>query len=169
VVTPKEPAHDYYGPSNAAWLWKMDLTCKSLPPSSTTRPRADGDSSKNALSPARRWSIGGGDHRTLVTVAAAMQRGRNFAAAGLGSLTWEDAEGTRWVLSPSGDRRIPTSKFRSRPGNPRRSGRIQGGRAGRRDRADAGLTSRDMDQAEPPVIANGVVYAERRVQRPGDR
>jgi outer membrane protein assembly factor BamB len=87
----------------------------------------------------------------------------NFAAAGTwGALaTWEEANGTRWILVPFWGPKH--SQFTA----PIEYGDVvRGGVAAFKMEDKAGkvvLTpawlSRDMDQAEPPVVVNGVVFA----------
>jgi outer membrane protein assembly factor BamB len=88
----------------------------------------------------------------------------DFAEAGIwGSLTtWEDAKGTRWVLTSFWGPKH--SKFKA----PIENGEIRKGAiaaftmqstaAGGAQLAPAWL-SRDINQAEPPLIANGMVFA----------
>ncbi len=75
--------------------------------------------------------------------------------------TWEDSKGTRWVLTPfwgpvHPDFKVPVSYGPVRHGAvvafkvEEKNGKLQ---------LTPAWMSRDMDQAEPPVIANGVVFA----------
>jgi hypothetical protein len=88
----------------------------------------------------------------------------DFAEAGIwGSLnTWLDDKGTRWVLTPFWGPKH--SKFKAPIENgPIKKGAIAAfkvvdGKDGR-PQLDPVWLSRDMDQAEPPVVANGVVFA----------
>ena len=62
-------------------------------------------------------SIGGADHQTpMYRTLLLCNEEVDFAAAGIwGSLaTWEDAKGTRWILTPIWDRRTPSSRRPSR-------------------------------------------------------
>jgi outer membrane protein assembly factor BamB len=87
----------------------------------------------------------------------------NFASAGIwGSLaSWEDSKGTRWVLTPIWGRKH--SQFKAPIENgPVNDGaivafkvEIQGGKP----TLVPAWISRDMNRAEPPVIANGLVFA----------
>ena len=109
-------------------------------------------------------SIGGDDHRTpLYRTPLICNEEVNFASAGIwGSMaTWEDAKGTRWVLTPFWGPKH--SKFKA----PIENGPVKYGaiaafkveeKAGKWTLAPAWI-SRDMNRAEPPVIANGVVFA----------
>ncbi len=109
-------------------------------------------------------AIGGVDHRTPVYRSPLICNEEvNFAAAGIwGSMaSWEDSKGTRWVLTPIWG--PPHSEFKVPVSNgPVIHGAIVAFKVedvnGRTVLTPAWM-SRDMDQAEPPVIANGVVYA----------
>ena len=108
--------------------------------------------------------MGGPDHRTpLFRSELICNEDVNFASAGIwGNLaSWQDSSGTRWVLMPFWGPMHSKFKF------PTSYGPIKKGAIGAFKVEDVNgktqLTpvwvSRDMDQAEPPVIANGVVYA----------
>jgi outer membrane protein assembly factor BamB len=109
-------------------------------------------------------SIGGDDHRTpLYRGPLICNEDVNFASAGIwGSLaSWEDTKGTRWVLTPIWGAKH--SKFKA----PIENGLVKDGaivafkmeeKNGKLQLAPAWI-SRDMNRAEPPVIANGVIFA----------
>ncbi len=157
---------DYYGPSNAEWLWKRDLdmqvTCAIF---NYKGKELMVDSGKECVMYLMDLdSIGGDDHRTpLHRTPLYCNEEVNFASAGVwGSLaTWEDAKGTRWVLSPFWGPKH--SKFTA----PIQNGVVKMGavvafkvtddKAGKPTLTPAWI-SRDMNRAEPPVIANGVVF-----------
>ncbi len=158
---------DYYGPSNAEWLWKRDLDMQVTP---TIFKYKGKEYVVDASKECRLYfmdaeSIGGDDHRTPVyRTPLICNEIVDFAEAGIwGSLaSWEEKDGTRWVLTPFWGPKHP--KFRA----PIENGVVKKG-------AIAAFTvetnpqgkvwlrprwvSRDMDQAEPPVIANGVIFA----------
>jgi len=109
-------------------------------------------------------ALGGEDHRTPVyRTPLVCNEDVNFAAAGTwGALaSWEDKDGTRYVLIPFWGPKH--SKFTA----PIEYGDVtRGAVAAFKMEEKAGKVvlspvwlSRDMDQAEPPVIANGVVFA----------
>jgi outer membrane protein assembly factor BamB len=158
---------DYYGPSNAEWLWKRDLDMQVTPTifnyqgkeyvvSGSKECRLyfmDGD------------SIGGDDHRTpAFRTPLFCNEIVDFAEAGIwGSLaSWEDAKGKRWVLSPFWGPKH--SKFTAPIENgPVKKGAIvaftvEDDKAGKPYLKPAWI-SRDMNQAEPPLIANGLIFA----------
>jgi hypothetical protein len=105
AVSPDGKLKDYYGPSNAQWLWKMDLDMQVTPAIFNYKGR---ELMVTASKECRIFlldskAIGGPDHRTpLYRTPWLCNEEVNFAAAGIwGSLaTWEDAKGTRWVLTP---------------------------------------------------------------------
>src|SRR5205807_2597860 len=96
---------DYYGPSNAAWLWKRDLDMQVTP---VIFPYKGKELMVDAGKECRMYlmdteSIGGDYHRTpLYRSPLICNEDVNFASAGIwGSLaSWEDSKGTRWVLTP---------------------------------------------------------------------
>lgn len=157
---------DYYGPSNAEWLWKRDLDMQVTPTIFSYKGKEYMvDASKECrLYFMDTESIGGDDHRTPVyRTPLICNEIVDFAEAGIwGSLTsWEDSKGKRWVLTPFWGPKH--SKFSA----PIENGEVKKG-------AIAAFTvetkngkvvlepawiSRDMDQAEPPLIANGMVFA----------
>jgi hypothetical protein len=157
---------DYYSPTNAPFMWKRDLDMNVTP---VVFPYKGRDLIVASSKECRFWmldsqSLGGADHRTpLYRSPLVCNDEVNFASAGVwGSLaSWLDGSGTRWVLSPfwgppAAGYKVPTSY------GPVKNGAIiafkveeQGGKL---VLAPAWM-SRDMNLAEPPVIANGVVYA----------
>jgi hypothetical protein len=109
-------------------------------------------------------SIGGDDHRTPeYRTPLFCNEDVNFASAGVwGSLaSWEDSKGTRWVLSPFWGPKHSQFKAPIENGDTK-YGAIVAFKVEEKD-GKAVLTpawiSRDMNHAEPPVIANGVVFA----------
>jgi outer membrane protein assembly factor BamB len=165
-ATKKLQLEDYYGPSNAEWLWKRDLDMQVTPVIFDYKGKelmADaGKECRMILMDTK--SIGGDDHRTpLYRSPLLCNEDVNFASAGIwGSLaSWEDAKGTRWVLTPFWGPKHPQFKAPLEYG-PVKNGAIvafkveeKGGKA----QLTPAWVSRDMNRAEPPVIANGVVFA----------
>jgi outer membrane protein assembly factor BamB len=157
---------DYYGPSNAEWLVKRDLDMQVTPAIFKYKGRelmADaGKECRMYLMDTE--SIGGDDHRTPMYRSPLLcNEDVNFASAGIwGSLaSWEDSKGTRWVLTPIWGKKH--SQFHA----PIEHGTVKDGaivafkveeKNGTPMLAPAWI-SRDMNRAEPPVIANGIVFA----------
>ncbi|MEW5978173.1 MAG: PQQ-binding-like beta-propeller repeat protein [Acidobacteriota bacterium] len=157
---------DYYGPTNAEWLFKRDLDMQVTP----TIFKYDGreyvvsGSKECRLYFMDAESIGGDDHRTpAYRTPLICNEIVDFAEAGIwGSLaTWEDAKGTRWLLTPFWGPKHSQFKAPIEHGKVRK-GAIAAFKVERKDgvvQLSPAWISRDMDQAEPPVVANGVVYA----------
>ena len=157
---------DYYGPTNAEWLFKRDLDMQVTP---AIFPFKGKELMVDASKECRMYlmdtdSIGGDDHRTpLYRTPLICNEDVNFASAGIwGSLaSWEDAKGTRWVLTPIWGAKHP--KFKP----PIENGTVKDGaivafkmeEKGGKPVLTPAWISRDMNRAEPPVIANGVVFA----------
>jgi outer membrane protein assembly factor BamB len=157
---------DYYGPTNAEWLYKRDLDMQVTPTIFNYKGK---ELMVDASKECRMYlmdtdSIGGDDHRTpLYRTPLICNEDVNFASAGIwGALaSWEDAKGTRWVLTPIWGAKHP--KFKA----PIENGPVKDGaivafkmeeKAGKPVLTPAWI-SRDMNRAEPPVIANGVIFA----------
>jgi outer membrane protein assembly factor BamB len=157
---------DYYGPSNAEWLWKRDLDMQVTPAIFDYKGR---EYMVDASKECRVYlmdteAIGGDDHRTPVfRTPLICNEIVDFAQAGIwGSLaTWEDSQGTRWVLAPFWGPKH--SRFKA----PVEYGTVTKGAiaAFKMDTIDGKVQlvpawiSRDMNQAEPPLIANGMIFA----------
>jgi outer membrane protein assembly factor BamB len=157
---------DYYGPSNAEWLVKRDLDMQVTPVIFNYKGK---ELMVDAGKECRMYlmdtaSIGGDDHRTpLYRSPLLCNEDVNFASAGIwGSLaSWEDSKGTRWVLTPIWGKKH--SQFKA----PIENGPVKDGaivafkveeKGGKLQLVPAWI-SRDMNRAEPPVIANGIVFA----------
>jgi outer membrane protein assembly factor BamB len=157
---------DYYGPSNAEWLFKRDLDMQVTPAIFNYKGKElMVDAGKECVVYLMDTeSIGGDDHRTpLHRTPLICNEEVNFASAGIwGSMaSWEDAKGTRWVLTPFWGPKH--SKFKALiEHGPIKDGAIAAFKVeeknGKWNLAPAWI-SRDMNRAEPPVIANGIVFA----------
>jgi outer membrane protein assembly factor BamB len=157
---------DYYAPSNAEWMFKRDLDLNVTPAIFTYKGRELWVSSSKEC---RIWLLdtkyfGGEDHRTpLDRTSLICNEEVNFAAAGVwGSMaSWEDSKGTRWVLTPFWGPKHRQYKF------PTEHGSVTHGAVaafkvvpkGQKFALEPVWLSRDMNQAEPPVVANGIVFA----------
>ena len=159
--------YDYYGPSNAEWLFKRDLDMQVTPAVFEYKGRElMVDAGKECVIYLMDLeSIGGDDHRTpLYRSPLVCNEEVNFASAGVwGAMaSWTDTDGTVWVLAPIWG-----------PKHSRFHAAIEHGEVTEgaivaftvAEREDGGLwlepawVSRDMNRAEPPVIANGIVFA----------
>jgi outer membrane protein assembly factor BamB len=157
---------DWFAPKNAFWLRKRDLDMNVTGPIFEYKGREYiAQSSKEC----RIWlldtsALGGEDHRTPVhQTPLVCNEEVQFASAGPWSAlaTWEDAYGTRWILMPFWGPKHPKFKAPIEHGEV-----VQGAVAAfKLEARPAGpqLTpawlSRNMVNADPVVIANGVVFA----------
>jgi outer membrane protein assembly factor BamB len=166
-VTPRDlQLKDYYSPTNDAFMWKRDLDMNVTPAVFDYKGRelVVTSSKECRVFLLDSKSLGGADHRTPLYRSPLMCNEEvNFAGAGVwGSMaSWQDGAGTRWVLSPFWGPVHPGFKV------PVTYGEVKNGaivalkveeQNGKTVLVPAWM-SRDMNLAEPPVIANGVVYA----------
>jgi hypothetical protein len=157
---------DWYTPSNAIWLRKRDLDMNVTGPVFEWKGKEYlVESSKEC----RLWlldtsALGGDDHRTPVDRTPLIcNQWVHFAAAGPWSAvsTWEDTDGTRWVLLPFWGPKHPDFKAPLEYGQSVRGG-VAAFTLEERDgkvRLAPAWVSRDVNQADHAVIANGVVFA----------
>jgi outer membrane protein assembly factor BamB len=154
---------DYYTPSNHAWLTKRDLDMNTTPVVFPYKGRdllvGSGKEGRYFLMDSK--SLGGADHETpLYRSPLVSNKNVNFQTEGTwGSFaSWEDKDGVRWVLAPIGG---PLAVSVPITYGPTPNGGVIAFKlteaAGKMELAPAWL-SRDMMTAEPPVIANGVVF-----------
>ena len=157
---------DWYAPTNALWLRKRDLDMNVTGPIFEYKGR---EYTVQSSKECRIWlldtsALGGEDHRTPVyRTPLICNEEVQFASAGpWGALaTWEDTDGTRWILMPFWGPKH--SQFSA----PIEHGQVVRGAVAAftlRDVAGAlrlapAWLSRNMNQADPVVIANGVVFA----------
>ncbi len=157
---------DHYAPSNAVWLRKRDMDMNVTGVIFNFKGR---EILVNSSKECKIWvmdtkSLGGEGHRTpLIRTPLICNEEVNFAEAGIwGSMaTWEDSRRTRWVLAPIWGPKHPDFKFPVSYGEVKRGAIVAfklEDNSGKMELTPAWI-SRDMDQAEPPVVANGVVYA----------
>lgn len=154
---------DYFTPSNYEWLTKRDLDMNTTPVVFPYKGRdvlvGGGKEGRFYLLDSK--SIGGADHQTPLFRSELIANANvNFQTEGTwGSFAaWKGKDGTQWVLAPNGG---PTTvKFPINYGETPNGGVIafkveeQGGKT-----VLANVwQSRDMMTAEPPVVANGLVF-----------
>ncbi|MDQ2898895.1 MAG: pyrrolo-quinoline quinone [Acidobacteriota bacterium] len=157
---------DWYEPTNWIWMQKRDLDMQVTP---AIFPYKGRELMVTGSKECRVYlldtkSAGGANHQTpLYRTPLLCNDDADFQSAGIwGSMaSWEDSRGTRWTLTPfwgpvHPDFKTPVSygpvthgaevafKVEEKDGKPQLT---------------PAWMSRDMDQAEPPVIANGVVFA----------
>jgi outer membrane protein assembly factor BamB len=167
ALTSKElKLKDWYTPSNAEWLFKRDLDMNVTPVVFPYKGRdlIVGSGKEGRLFLLDSQSLGGADHRTpLFRTDLISNEEVDFAGAGTwGSLaSWEDAQGTRWVLAPVWGPRHQSAKFAITNGETN-VGTIAAfkveDRGGKPALTNA-WTARNMVTPAAPAVANGVVFA----------
>ena len=156
---------DWFAPTNALWLRKRDLDMNVTGPVFDFKGR---EYTVQSSKECRIWlldtsALGGEDHRTPVDrTPLVCNEEVQFASAGVwGALsTWEDTDGTRWIIMPFWGPKHSTFSA------PREYGEVAtGGIAAFTLQEQNGQVkmvpawiSRNMHLADPAVIANGVVF-----------
>jgi outer membrane protein assembly factor BamB len=157
---------DWFIPSNWFWLQKRDLDMQVTPAIFKYKDRElmITGSKECRVYLLDTKSAGGENHQTpLYRTPLLCNEEVDFQSAGIwGSMaTWQDAKGTRWVLTPFWGPVHPEFKVPVSYG-PVTHGAVVAFKVedknGKYQLTPAWM-SRDMDQAEPPVIANGVAYS----------
>ena len=154
---------DYYTPSNHAWLTKRDLDMNTTPVVFPYQGRdllvGSGKEGRYFLMDSK--SLGGADHETpLYRSPLVSNKNVNFQTEGTwGSFaSWESPDGTRWIYAPIGG---PVNVDFPVTYGPTPNGGVIAmkltDKGGKMELTPAWL-SRDMMTAEPPVVANGVVF-----------
>jgi len=154
---------DYYTPTNHDWLTIRDLDMNVTPVIFPYKGRdlvvESGKEGRYFLMDSK--SLGGPNHDTPLDRTPLFSNANvNYEREGTwGSLaSWQSKDGTRWVLAPIGG--VPAIQFPITHGATPNGGVIAmklTDKNGKLSLAPIWL-SRDMMTAEPPVIANGVVY-----------
>ncbi len=154
---------DYYTPTNHEWLTKRDLDMNTTPVVFPYKGRdllvGSGKEGRYFLMDSK--SLGGADHETpLFRSPLYSNKNVNFQTEGTwGSFaSWESKDGTRWVLAPiGGPVAVPFPiSYGATPNGGVIAMKLTD-QNGKMELAPAWV-SRDMMSAEPPVVANGVVY-----------
>lgn len=154
---------DYYTPSNHEWLTKRDLDMNTTPVVFPYKGRdvlvGGGKEGRFFLLDSK--SLGGADHQTPLFRSELIANANvNFQTEGTwGSFAaWKSPDGTQWVLAPNGG---PTTvKFPIHYGDTPNGGVLAfkvEEKNGKTELVNA-WQSRDMITAEPPVVANGLVF-----------
>ena len=157
---------DWFEPSNWVWLQKRDLDMQVTP---AIFPFKGRELMITGSKECRVYLLdtkqaGGEDHQTpLYRTPLLCNEETDFQSAGIwGSMaSWQDAQGTRWGLTPFWGPVHPDFKPPVSYG-PVTHGAVVAFKVDEKNGKFAlnpAWMSRDMDQAEPPVIANGVVYS----------
>lgn len=155
---------DWYAPSNAEWLRKRDL---DIDTSGAIFDHKGREYMVMSSKECRIWlmetsSLGGEDHRTPVyRTPLICNEEVNFTMGIWGAMaTWQDGSGTRWVITPFWGPKHPAFTF------PIEHGTVVYGAVAAfkvddqsgKPRLRPAWVSRDMYMADPPVVANGVVF-----------
>jgi outer membrane protein assembly factor BamB len=158
---------DYYTPTNWDWLRKRDLDPNNTPTIFTYKGRelmaASGKECRAYLLDPR--SLGGKDHQTpLHKTPLFCNEEVDFQDAGSwGAVsTWEDPNGTRWVLAPFWGPAHSKADFPIMNTPLTKEGGVAAFKVEERDgqpQLSPAWISRDMKRGEPVVIANGIVFA----------
>ena len=159
---------DYYTPTNHLRLTHKDLDMGAITPvvfPFKDRELVAGGGKEGVLYLLDAKSLGGADHKTpLFRSPKYVNQELNLAGRGFwGALaSWQDAGGVRWLYAPAeGPQASGSPEFKQVDG-PAPSGSIMAFKVEDED-GKVKLTpvwrSRDMAIPEPPIVANGVVYA----------
>jgi len=157
---------DWFTPSNAIWLRKRDLDMNVTGPAFEFKGK---EYLAEASKECRIWLIdtsamGGEDHRTAVDrTPLVCNEAVHFAAAGPWSAisTWQDTDGTRWLILPFWGPKHPEFHAPIEHGQTVRGAvaAFKLDESGGRVKMVPAWVSRDVNQADHAVIANGVVFA----------
>ncbi len=159
---------DYYTPSNHTYLTRKDLDTGSMsavyfPFKKWELLASAGKEGVIALLDAK--SIGGGDHKTpLYRSPLWVNSEADFAGRGFwGSFaTWQDESGERWLYAPALGAPAEKAPPFAHTNGAAPNGSIMAFQVEEKDGKPV-LTpawiSRDMNVPDPPIVANGVVYA----------
>lgn len=157
---------DWFEPRNWSWLRKRDLDMQVTPAIFPFKQRellvTGSKECRVYLIDTR--AAGGDDHQTPLGQSSLLCNDEvNFASAGIwGSMaTWQDSSDTRWILTPFWG---PVSKRFKVPVSygPVTNGAIVAFKLqenGGSFTLNPAWMSRNMNRAEPPVVANGIVFA----------
>jgi len=167
-LTPDLKLGGYYTPSNREWITRKDLDMGNVTPVVFPLDGKEyliGGGKEGRLYMLDIAALGGDDHRTpLLRTELILNEDVAYAAQGFwGSFaTWEDAQSVRWLFAPAWG--PPHSKARPFPLNNGAAphGSIMAFHVAVTNGApeiSPAWISRDLNVPEPPIIANGVVFA----------
>jgi len=159
---------DYYTPPNHSYLTRKDLDAGSMsavyfPFKNWELLASAGKEGVIALLDAK--AIGGGDHKTpLYRSPLWVNEEADFAGRGFWGAfaTWLDEAGERWLCAPALGAASTKAPAFAHVNGPAPNGSIMAFKVEEKDGKPA-LTpawiSRDMNVPDPPIVANGVVFA----------
>lgn len=168
LSSPDLKLEDYYTPSNHAYLTRKDLDAGSMsavwfPFKNWEIVAAGGKEGVIALLDGKK--IGGPDHKTpLYRSPLWVNEEADFAGRGFwGSFaTWQDESGERWLYVPASGAASTKAPAFEHANGPAPDGSIMGFKVEEKDGKPVvtpAWMSRDMNLPDPPIVANGVVYA----------
>ncbi len=160
---------DYYTPANRTFITRKDLDMGNMTPvvfSYKGRDLVAAAGKEGVIYLLDAEKLGGADHRTpLFRSPLYSNEDSNFAGHGFWGAfaTWEDSNKDRWLFAPSLGPVVTAQApaFKMKNGETP-DGSIMAFKVEDKDGAPALTpvwTSRDMKVPEPPVVANGVVFA----------
>jgi outer membrane protein assembly factor BamB len=159
---------DYYTPANREWITRKDLDMGNISPVVFRYKKWEllvGGGKEGVLFLLDAKSLGGDTHRQplyrspLYTNEDVDFAGRGFWGA---FASWEDASGTRWVYAPAWGPAHPKAPAFPVKNGEAPNGSIMAFKVNEEDGKPVlspAWISRDMNVPEPPVVANGVVFA----------
>jgi outer membrane protein assembly factor BamB len=159
---------DYYTPANHAYLTRKDLDTGSMSATYFQFKKWEvlasaGKEGTIALLDAK--AIGGADHRTPLSRSPLwVNEEADFAGKGFwGSFaSWQDEAGERWLYVPALGAASTKAPAFAHANGPAPNGSIMAFKVEEKDDKPVVTPmwiSRDMNLPDPPIIANGVVYA----------
>jgi hypothetical protein len=167
-LTPDLKLADYYTPANREWLTRKDLDMGNVTPVIFTLGGKEylvGGGKEGRLYLLDTSQLGGDDHRTpLLRTELIVNEDVAYAAQGFwGSFaTWEDRQSVRWLFAPAWGAPHPKAKPFAITNGSAPHGSIMAFRIAAKNGAPEivpAWMSRDLNVPEPPIIANGVVFA----------
>jgi len=159
---------DYFTPSNHTYLTRKDLDAGSMSAvyfrfKNWELLASAGKEGVISLLDAK--AIGGGDHKTpLYRGPLWVNEEADFAGRGFWGAfaTWQDEAGERWLYAPALGAPSTKAPAFAHVNGPAPNGSIMAFKLEEKDGKPAvtpAWISRDMNVPDPPIVANGVVYA----------
>jgi outer membrane protein assembly factor BamB len=169
ALSPKElKLTDYYTPANREWLTRKDLDMGNISPVTFRyhdREYLVGAGKEGRLYLLDTAALGGDTHRDPL-YRSPLWTNEDVAYAGHGFwdafASWEDAHGNRWILAPAWGPPHPAAPAFPVTNGDAPHGSIMAFRLEMKEKTPVlspAWISRDLNVPEPPIVANGVVYA----------
>ena len=169
ALSPKDlKLTDYYTPSNREWLTRKDLDMGNVSPvvfRYHNREYLVGAGKEGRLYMLDTSALGGDTHRDPL-FRSALLTNEDVAYAGHGFwgafASWEDQQGDRWILAPAWGPPHPAAPAFPIANGDASHGSIMAFRLEMKEKTPVlspAWISRDLNVPEPPIVANGVVFA----------